>query len=205
MKRLILSLWAVLATLASFAQEAGPLDAFAANLSAGEIGFKYDFEVKGDLPLKGAGKAVLSGDAYHVAGNGMEIWCDGVTRWIVDRTAQEAYIEAVEAEAADYLSNPAALLRALSSAFEVNSVSDVTLSGRKLRAVRMTPAVEDTGLREVVLYLDGAAPARVSIKVEDGTETLFRISGFTVKEKSDAAFSFDIASLGSDYLVTDLR
>ena len=187
------------------AQESGPLDAFAANLASGEVSFKYSFEVKGDIPMKGNGTAALNGDSYHVFGNGMDLWCDGKTRWTIDRNAQEAYIEAVDPNVADYLSNPASLLGALDRAFEVKDVSDVTLSGKKLRAVKMIPALEDTGLQTVTLYLDGSAPARVSIVVEDGTETLFRISGFSVKEKSDAAFSFDIASLGSEYVVTDLR
>ena len=187
------------------AQESGPLEGFAANLASGEVSFKYSFEVKGDIPMKGNGTAALNGDRYHVFGNGMDLWCDGKTRWTIDRNAREAYIEAVDPDAADYLSNPASLLSALDRAFEVQSVSDVTLSGKKLRAVKMTPAVEDTGLQTVTLYLDGAAPARVSITVDDGTETLFRISGYSVKEKSDAAFSFDIASLGAEYVVTDLR
>ena len=205
MKRFFLLTLSVLYALCAFAQEGGPLDAFAANLASGEVYFKYSFEVKGDIPMKGNGTAALCGASYHVFGNGMDLWCDGKTRWTVDRNAREAYIEAVDPDAADYLSNPASLLGALESAFEVKSVSDVTLSGKKLRSVGMVPAVDDTGLQTVTLYLDGAVPARVSIVVEDGTETLFRITGFTVKEKSDAAFSFDIASLGSDYVVTDLR
>ena len=205
MKRFFLLTVTVFFACWAFAQEQGPLDDFAANLASGEVSFKYSFEVKGDIPMKGNGTAALYGTSYHVLGNGMELWCDGKTRWTLDRNAKEAYIEEVDPESADYLSNPATLLGALDRAFEVRSVSDVTLSGKKLRAVAMSPAVEDTGLKTVTLYLDGAVPARVSIVVDDGTETLFRISGFSVKEKSDAAFSFDIASLGSDYVVTDLR
>ena len=205
MKRFFLLTVAVFCSFWAFAQERGPLDDFAANLASGEVAFKYSFEVKGDIPMKGNGTAALCGTAYHVFGNGMELWCDGKTRWTIDRNAKEAYIEEVDPESADYLSNPASLLVALDRAFELRSVSDVTLSGKKLQAVKMSPAVEDTGLQTVTLYLDGAVPARVSIVVEDGTETVFRISSFSVKEKSDAAFAFDIASLGSDYAVTDLR
>ena len=176
MKRFFLLTVSALYALLAFAQEGGPLEGFAASLASGEVSFKYSFEVKGDIPMTGNGTAALRGASYHVFGNGMDLWCDGKTRWTIDRNAREAYIEAVDPDAADYLSNPASLLSALDRAFEVQSVSDVTLSGKKLRAVKMTPA-----------------------------ETLFRISGYSVKEKSDAAFSFDIASLGAEYVVTDLR
>ena len=206
MKRLVLLTLSVFCVCAAFAQEQGPLDAIARTLSSGESRFNYSFEVKGDIPMKGNGAAALCGEAYHIFGNEMEIWCDGKTRWTIDRNTCEAYVEAVDADAYDYISNPATLLEALPRAFEIRSVSDVTLGGKALKLVRLVPAVGDTGLKSVGLYLDGAVPARVSITVDDGTETLFRLTGFTVREKSDAsAFAFDIASLGADYVVTDLR
>ena len=206
MKRIFLLTLAFLAACAAFAQEQGPLDALSRILASGEVRFKYSFEVKGDIPMKGNGSAALCGEAYHIFGNDMEIWCDGKTRWTIDRHAGEAYVEAIDPEAADYVSNPATLLEALPYAFEIQSVSQVTLGGKALKAVKLAPSIADTGLNAVVLYLDGSVPARVSITVDDGTETLFRLSAFTVREKSDAAaFAFDIASLGSDYVVTDLR
>lgn len=205
MKKLFLLTLSLLCTVGAPAQERGAFDDFAATLAASDVRFQYAFEVRGDVPMTGSGTAALRGAAYHVSGNGMEFWCDGVTRWIVDRTAKEAYIESVDPSAADYISNPAALLGALHRAFRVETVSDVTLGGRKLRCFRLAPSVEETGLDAVAVYLDGSVPVRVLITVEDGTETLFRLSDYRVKEKSDAAFSFDIASLGSDYVVTDLR
>ena len=103
------------------------------------------------------------------------------------------------------MANPATLLGSLKAAFKVESVSDVTLGGRKLQAVNLVPSVDDTGLRTVVLYLDGTTPARVLITVEDGTKTLFYLSDFSVNKKSDATFAFDIATLGPEFVVTDLR
>ena len=203
MKRWFLIPLLLLGTLTLHAQ--GPLDAFAGQLASGEVTFKYSFEVQGDVPLKGSGQASLQGPCYHVFGNGLDIWCDGKTRWTIDQSAREAYVEAVEVESSDYLDNPATLLSSLSSAFEIDGDKEVTLGGKRLREVLLTPVLEDTGLQRVILYLDGAVPARVSITVEDGTKTLFRLSDYAVHQKSGAAYSFDTASLGSDYVVTDLR
>ena len=206
MKRLYLLTLSLLAACVSFAQEQQPLDALSRTLSSGEIRFKYSFEVKGDIPLKGNGTAALCGEAYHIFGNEMEIWCDGKTRWTIDRNTREAYVETVDPDAVDYISNPATLLEALPYAFDTRSVANATLGGKTLKVIQLTPSVGDTGLKSVALYLAGTVPERVSITVDDGTETLFRLSSFTVREKSDAsAFAFDIASLSTDYVVTDLR
>lgn len=203
MKKFLLLTFAL--SLTFLAQAQGALEDFAGQLTGGEVSFKYSFEVQGDVPVKGSGTAVLKGNAFHIFGNGLEIWCDGKTRWTIDRGSREAYIETVEIESVDYLANPATLLGALTRAFQINSVSDVTLSGKKLQAFNLTPSIDDTGLKSVMLYMDGSTPSRVAITVEDGTKTLFRLSDYAVKEKSDAGFSFDIASLGSDFVVTDLR
>ena len=205
MKRFFLLTLSLLCATGAFAQERGAFDEFAAALASASVRFQYAFEVKGDVPMTGNGTAALHGAAYHVSGNGMEFWCDGATRWTVDRSAREAYIERVDPSSVDYLSNPATLLGALQRAFRVESASDVTLGGRKLRCFKLSPCVDDTGLDAVAVYLDGRVPVRVLITVADGTQTLFRLSDYSVQEKSDAAFSFDIASLGSDYVVTDLR
>lgn len=205
MKKVFLLILSALGATGLWAQERGPVGDFAATLASSDVSFRYAFEVKRDVPMKGNGTASLCGPAYHVSGNGMDIWCDGVTRWTIDRNAREAYIEPVNAESADYLSNPATLLGALEQSFRVISASDVTLNGKKLQAFKLAPALDETGLDRVVLYLDGSVPVRVSIVVEDGTETVFRLSNYSVKEKSDAVYAFDIASLGADYVVTDLR
>ena len=205
MKKYLLLILSLLCAVGAFAQDRGSFDAFAATLASKEVSFRYSFEVQGDVPMKGNGTASLCGASYRVSGNGMECWCDGVTRWSVDRSAKEAYIEAVDPTLVDYLSNPAALLGALESAFRIDSVAEAKRGGRALQALHLVPSVDGTGLDAVVLYLDSSTPVEVSIAVSDGPRTLFRLSDYSVKEKSDAAYSFDIASLGADFAVTDLR
>lgn len=205
MKKLFLLTALLLGCAPVFAQERGAFDEFVADLQQREIHFTYRFEVGGDVPVKGSGTAALCGAAYRVSGNGMDLWCDGVTRWSVDRSAKEAYIEAVDPDAVDYLSNPAALLGGLDRAFRVDSIAEVKVGGRKMKAYKLMPSASDTGLDSVVLYLDGSIPAQVSIAVADGPRTVFHLSDYVVKEKSGAGWSLDIASLGADYAVTDLR
>ena len=35
----------------------------------------------------------MQGECYRAVGNGMEIYCDGATRWTVDPASKEVYIE----------------------------------------------------------------------------------------------------------------
>jgi hypothetical protein len=52
-------------------------------------------------------------------GNGIEIFCDGKTTWMLDEQAKEVIIESAESNSAGYLANPVLLLMNL----EENSVS----------------------------------------------------------------------------------
>lgn len=205
MRRILTFIFAVLACFSASAQERQAFDAFASSLTSGEVSFKYSFKVKADVPLSGNGSAVLSGDSYVIKGNGLEIWCDGKTRWTVDRTACEAYIETVEEDSSDYLANPAMLLGTLSKAFEIKESKNGTFNGSATKNIRLVPAIADTGLDSVVLYLSGNNPRGVKITVDDGTETVFVITSYSVKEPGGIKFSFDVSGLDSSYVVTDLR
>lgn len=189
----------------TLANAAGQISDIASALASGAVSFRYSFEVRSDVPMSGNGTATLLGDAYHVAGNGMEFICDGKTRWTLDRTAKEAYIETVDADEVDYMANPAVLLASLGEAFQRASQKSTVFDGHNVVAFRLVPSIAGTGLDSVVLYVEGATPRGASIVIEDGTETVFHISGFKVEEKTDVKFSFDIGSLDSSYVVTDLR
>ena len=194
-------------SLALYGQERSAVSDFADIFSEGTVSFDYAFELKSeDIPVKGSGSASMCGSCYYLNGNGLEMWCDGKTRWTVDRSAKEACIESLDAESVDCLSNPAALLGSLGLSFDVTGTSEVSIKGKKVTSVSMVPAIEDTGLESAVLFLDGATPVRVKIATEDGVDVVFDISRFTHKKESDvSAYSFDIALLEASYVVTDLR
>ena len=69
------------------------------------VSFNYNVGVRGKAPTVMAGKAVIDGECYSIRGNGMEVYCDGVTKWTVDKSAKEVYVEAAES-ARDFIVNP---------------------------------------------------------------------------------------------------
>lgn len=91
--------WMILlpALLLSFAAAAQPQMAeIAAHLQNERVSLHYDCTYTEDTPVKLSGDLLIQGDCYSARGNGVEIYCDGATRWTVDPASKEVYIERAE-------------------------------------------------------------------------------------------------------------
>lgn len=121
------------------------------------------------------GDAVVEDGAYRLSGLGLDVTCDGTTRWTRDREAQELVIETVDT--ASVLDNPALLMATYERYADVLHVQGAT----------------DTSL-DVVLDVDQDVRVRF---------VLTGLSYTDCQGKSD--FSLDEKSLSKEYVVTDLR
>ena len=91
MKRIVMILTAVLMAGAGLhAQE------ILTRFSTDRISCKYSYTIDVPITLNFEGDALVQGECYHLNGNGIEIFCDGVSRWTVDSEAREVYIENAE-------------------------------------------------------------------------------------------------------------
>ena len=95
MKRLIINLLMVLLPFAAAAQ-APQLTALASRLQTDRISLHYDCTFTQDTPVRLSGELLVQGECYQARGNGMEIYCDGKTRWTVDPASKEVYVETAE-------------------------------------------------------------------------------------------------------------
>ena len=94
MKMFIHFLLPLLLSLTAAAQP--QLSEIAARLQTDRISLRYDCTYTEDTPVKLSGILLIQGDCYRAVGNGMEIYCDGATRWSVDPASKEVYIEPAE-------------------------------------------------------------------------------------------------------------
>lgn len=94
MKKWILCLLPLLLSLTAAAQP--QLDKIAAHLQTDRISLHYDCTYTEDTPVRLTGELLIQGECYCAKGNGMEIYCDGTTRWSVDPASKEVYIEPAE-------------------------------------------------------------------------------------------------------------
>ena len=92
MKKFIHFLLPLLLSLTAAAQQP-QLSEIAARLQTDRISLRYDCTYTEDTPVKLSGILLIQGDCYRAVGNGMEIYCDGATRWSVDPASKEVYIE----------------------------------------------------------------------------------------------------------------
>ena len=63
-----------------------------------------------DMMVSGEGTVEIQGNSYHMKGEGIEIFCDGSTSWMIDEPAKEVFVEAADTQSAGYLANPVLLL-----------------------------------------------------------------------------------------------
>ena len=192
------------AALSAFAGDI--IKEFSSRVASSFVSFDYSFTVSSDTPVTGSGGVIFHGNCYKMLASGLEIWCDGKTRWTMDHSSKEVYVEEVDAAAVDYASNPSSLILAIGSVFTQTASRQTTFNGKSVTEVTLVPSVSDTGLSQVVMFFSsGNVPAGAVITLDDGTKTTFSIRNYSAVPHSDQSFSYNLKGLGKSYLVTDLR
>lgn len=180
---------------------------FAKTLSGGCAVFGFSYSMGGQVPLSGSGTITLQGDAFVMKGDGLEVYCDGTTRWTVDTAAEECYIETVKAGGLDYEANPALLVGAVDKAFSQKKTSQATFNGQKVTRADMTPAKAEGNITELSLMLTAdKKPAGLLVKISDGNLITVTVKDYELGPKTTMdAFTFDTKKLNHNYIITDLR
>ena len=207
LRMLKMTLTAILMLLpfVAVAQDIGAAQSLSRRFSDAEKGscitFSYSF-----APVRGEGTAVLQGNMFIVKGNGMEIWCDGKSRWTADRAAKELIVEDVDG-LASIEANPALLISSLESSFRPTETAVESVSGKKLHKVSYVPSVKGTGVTALdVWFADAAKPLIVKLSASLGKKGVvdLKISSMSFGPLR-AASSFVFGGLDSSWVITDLR
>jgi len=107
----VLSICLSVTALASSMQQPSLLDMFRQKSSADCVLVGYQFStVRSGITLMGEGTVEIQGNAYHMQGNEIEIFCDGSSTWMIDGSAKEVIVENADSKEAGYLANPVLLL-----------------------------------------------------------------------------------------------
>ena len=178
MKRIVIGLSAILLSLSAFAQGSIPL---LDRVPGHRVQFHYTYSLsKGGGPMKQVtdGEMLLEGNAYRLSGLGMEVRSDGISRWTADTEAQELIIEAVDQN--DILTNPALF------------IGSYKKYGKQLKVNASGPDSLD-----VTLTLDEETKARFVLRDVHFLDPL--------GQDGLGDFVWDVSSLPSSYVVTDLR
>lgn len=98
MKRVLSILVALLSFGLVSSAQTEKIDALLPLLESNRVVLDYDCIITGDngVPLSYTGNLTAQQGCYVLKGNGVEIYCDGGTRWTIDPKSKEVYIEYAE-------------------------------------------------------------------------------------------------------------
>lgn len=177
------------------------LDSFSAKVAKSTVSFNYSYAVKGDMPLTGKGTGEVCENEFHVKGNGLDIWCDGKTRWMVDSASKEVIIEKVSDSEA-YTVNPALFITDVAKSFNVVSANTATFKGKSYHCVALSPKVK-SNITGVKLYFSGEDLRAATVTSKDGSTTEFELSGVSCSP-TKKAFTYNVKALDKSWVITDL-
>ena len=91
MKRILLTL--LLITLTFFAGAQDNLSTIRKAMADNKVCLDYSCTIPGKVTMKSSGSISVQRNCYKLVSAGIEIYCDGQTRWTVDRDAKEVLVE----------------------------------------------------------------------------------------------------------------
>lgn len=189
------------------AQETCPLDRMCANLadSCVEMTCSWSARISG-VDAVGSGDMKIQGDFWYLSGNGVEMWCDAVSVWILDMTLKEAVIESVVTDAEEgYLSNPALMFVRLDELFTVD-VSRTTEDGAAM-FYSMRPRTDDAEVEflDVEILSSDASIRRGRVAMKSGDVINIEVSSMKLTPKVSVEAFRPQKIFDSSWIVTDLR
>ena len=73
------------------------------------VAYEFSTTLSG-FKTTGAGCIEIQGNAYHMTADGVEIYCDGTSTWLIDEVAGEVVVESADSKESGLLANPILLL-----------------------------------------------------------------------------------------------
>ena len=215
MRKTIIIAAALLAISLPSGAKSKTLEAFINKVSSSLVTFDYSFSLqttRSKSKIGGEGSVKVQNDAFVMEGGVLEVWCDGSTRWTVDRISEEALIEKVEDSGESYATNPALMISSVDAAFDEVSFRTTSFQGKAADVSVLSPRQKgkySMDIAELSLFFKTGTTILVGaeVKLNDGSVSEFTIKNleFSDPVKAKESFRFDEKTLDDSYVVTDLR
>ncbi len=215
MRKTIIILAALLAASVCADAKSKILERFIDKVSSSLVSFDYSFSLqssKSKAKMTGEGNVKIQGNSFMLEGNGLEVWCDGSTRWTVDRMSEEALVEYVDDSADSYATNPALMISAVDFAFTEVSSGASKFQGKMADESVLSPKVKGKYSMDIsqlkLFFKTGTAELiGAEVKLNDGSVSEFVIKNLSYSDKTEKkeSFRFDEKTLDNSYVITDLR
>lgn len=188
------------------AQNTSLLDRLYAKMSDSclEMSYSYDARVSG-VHNQGSGLLRSQGLMWEMNGNGVTMYCDSKSVWIIDPTMKEAVIEPLQdEESSQWISNPAVVLSRMKDMFKVAE----SLESQDDKAVVFVLEPLNKGYIDycnLEIFKSGNSIRRATIALSDGNLIKIEVSSMKLTPKvSDEEF-LPRMEFDPSWIVTDLR
>lgn len=188
------------------AQNTSLLDRLYAKMSDSclEMSYSYDARISG-VHNQGSGLLRSQGLMWEMNGNGVTMYCDSKSVWIIDSTMKEAVIEPLQdEESSQWISNPAVVLSRMKDMFKVAE----SLESQDDKAVVFVLEPLNKGYIDycnLEIFKSGNSIRRATIALSDGNLIKIEVSSMKLTPKvSDEEF-LPRMEFDPSWIVTDLR
>ena len=200
------ALLSVLLPASASAQDVSLLDQFNAAVAQSclEVNYAYTARVSG-VENKGSGDLVSQGTMWRLQGNGVQMYCDSASVWVVDPAMKEVVIEPAEQDAAvSWLTNPAMVFSNLKANYRLTETLP-SKDGKSVIYVLKPKAGNEVSYCNVEIYSQTALLRNATVALANGTLIKIEVSSMKLTPKVSVEAFRPQMSFDSSWIVTDLR
>ena len=209
LKGLVISIAATLLSVLpelTYAQESDLLNKVTRSMASSctELTYTYTVSLSGTDNV-GDGNLALQGQKWSLVGNGLEMFCDSVSLWIIDPDAKEVVIEPVD-HSSDFnaFTSPAVIFARLHELFQVKSVVPSN-DGQTLIYVLKGNTVKDIDYINLEILKKDQVITSCTVALADGSLIKIKVSSMKLTPLRDLSDFRPKTSFNSSWIVTDVR
>ena len=188
------------------AQNVSLLDKLSERISESclELDYSYSVRISG-INNVGQGNLQCQGYMWKMVGNGVEMYCDSASMWVVDSTGKEVVIEPAEVDGKVQLqTNPAVLFVHMNQLFAVRESRKIPSKGTVLYI--LGPKQKgDLDYFNVEIAESDMSIRNAVISISDGTLIKIEVSSMKLTPVRSAEDFRPRRIFDSSWIVTDLR
>lgn len=213
MKRELITLFAIIISLTTFAQgssEAKSILDKAYAIYENSKGIKIDFAFaameNNTVHLQQKGVAMVKGNKFKIEAKDVETWFDGKTQWILLKEYGEVNVSEPTMDEVASIS-PTALLGMYKNGYTLSQPTNTKVNGKDASVIKLTPSSSRSDFRNISVAIDKTNHTiiQVLLTLKNGVENKIDIISYNTNYNfSDADFVFN-RSKYPDVDIIDLR
>ena len=190
----------------SGAQSPALVDRLYAEMSKSCMDMTYTYVIRmSGIDNNGQGTVLSQDLMWKVCGNGVVMYCDSETVWIVDPAMKEVVLEpAPEVEQQQWMSNPAVVFSRLDELFYIDKNLD-SPDGKAEIYVMKPRTGSDIDYCNIELNKSDASIRRAAVALSDGTLIKIEVSSMKLTPKLSVEAFRPQTVFDSSWIINDLR